>query len=157
MCTSAKRNCRTCCVSVALVSVFDGTTFPCDCTKLSAGVFYKVVYIGHTRDDSETVGRALRCYNYCFAWVHSSYRTSSTTQSAECSVDWCIVRWWRQENVCKKGWNCDILGAVAPYAARNNHTPLRGEQQATILWSAEMWEKRWILAEIYDILQNPIK
>ena len=23
---------------------------------------------------------------------------------------------------------CDILGAVAPYAARNNHTPLRGEQ-----------------------------
>ena len=28
---------------------------------------------------------------------------------------------------------CDIMGAVAPYAARNNHTPLRGEQQATIL------------------------
>lgn len=23
---------------------------------------------------------------------------------------------------------CDILGAVVPYAARNNHTPLRGEQ-----------------------------
>ena len=33
---------------------------------------------------------------------------------------------------------CDILGAVAPCAARNNHTPLRGEQQATILWSAKM-------------------
>ena len=33
---------------------------------------------------------------------------------------------------------CDILGAVAPCAARNNHTPLRGEQQATILCSAEM-------------------
>lgn len=31
--------------------------------------------------------KTLRCYNYCFAWVHSSYRTSSTTQSAECSVD----------------------------------------------------------------------
>lgn len=27
---------------------------------------------------------------------------------------------------------------IAPYAARNNHTPLRGEQQAMILWSAEM-------------------
>ena len=27
---------------------------------------------------------------------------------------------------------CDILGAVAPYAALNTHTPLRGEQQATI-------------------------
>lgn len=26
-------------------------------------------------------------YNYCFAWVHFSYRTSSTTQSAECLVD----------------------------------------------------------------------
>jgi len=24
-------------------------------------------------------------------------------------------------------------GAVAPYAARMNHTPLRGEQQATVL------------------------
>ena len=29
---------------------------------------------------------------------------------------------------------CDIMGAVAPYAARNNHTPLRGEQQATIYY-----------------------
>ena len=29
------------------------------------------------------------------------------------------------------------MGAVAPSAARNNHTPLRGEQQATILWSAK--------------------
>ena len=29
-------------------------------------------------------------------------------------------------------WTCDILGAVAPYAARDNHTPLRGEQQAAI-------------------------
>ena len=28
---------------------------------------------------------------------------------------------------------CDILGVEAPYAALNNHTPLRGEQQATIL------------------------
>lgn len=27
---------------------------------------------------------------------------------------------------------------VAPYAARNNHTPLRSEQQATISWSAKM-------------------
>ena len=27
---------------------------------------------------------------------------------------------------------CDILGAVAPYAALINHTLLRGEQQATI-------------------------
>ena len=27
----------------------------------------------------------------------------------------------------------DLLGSEAPYAARNNHTPLRGEQQATIL------------------------
>ena len=26
----------------------------------------------------------LRCYNYCFAWVHFSYQTSSITQSAEC-------------------------------------------------------------------------
>jgi len=25
------------------------------------------------------------------------------------------------------------MGAVAPHAARNNHTPLRGEQQVTIL------------------------
>ena len=30
------------------------------------------------------------------------------------------------------------MGAVAPYAARNNHTPLRGEQQATIYYD------RWI-------------
>ena len=29
-------------------------------------------------------------------------------------------------------------GAVAPYAARMNHTPLRGEQQATSIWTAEM-------------------
>ena len=28
--------------------------------------------------------------------------------------------------------------AVAPYAARMNHTSLRGEQQATVLWLAEM-------------------
>ena len=27
---------------------------------------------------------------------------------------------------------CDIMGAEAPYAALNNHTPLRDEQQATI-------------------------
>ena len=33
-----------------------------------------------------------------------------------------------------KRQNCDILGAEAPYAARNNHTPLRGEQQATIYY-----------------------
>ena len=33
---------------------------------------------------------------------------------------------------------CDILGADAPYAALISHTPLRGEQQATILWSAKM-------------------
>lgn len=30
---------------------------------------------------------------------------------------------------------------IAPYAARNNHTPLRGEQQATVLWLAKC-EKR---------------
>ena len=29
---------------------------------------------------------------------------------------------------------CDILRAETPYAARNNHTPLRGEQQATIYY-----------------------
>ena len=55
---SAERKCRTCCVSVTFISVFDGTSFSGDRTKLSAGVFYQVVYIGHTRDDSETVGRA---------------------------------------------------------------------------------------------------
>lgn len=55
---SAERKCRTCCVSVTFISVFDGTSFSGDRTKLSAGVFYQVVYIGHTRDNSETVGRA---------------------------------------------------------------------------------------------------
>lgn len=55
---SAERKCRICCVSVTFISVFDGTSFSGDRTKLSAGVFYKVVYIGHTRGDSETVGRA---------------------------------------------------------------------------------------------------
>lgn len=55
--TSAERKCRICCVSVTFISVFDGTSFSGDRTKLSAGVFYKVVYIGHTRGDSETVGR----------------------------------------------------------------------------------------------------
>ena len=40
--------------------------------------------------------------------------------------------------MCIRDRTCDILGAVAPCAARNNHTPLRGEQQATILCSAEM-------------------
>ena len=28
--------------------------------------------------------KAVHEYNYCFAWVHSSYQTSSITQSAEC-------------------------------------------------------------------------
>lgn len=29
-------------------------------------------------------------------------------------------------------------GAEAPYAARMNHTPLRGEQQGTSIWTAKM-------------------
>ena len=37
---------------------------------------------------------------------------------------------------------CDIMGAVAPYAARNNHTPLRGEQQATIYYDRRRCEKK---------------
>ena len=40
---------------------------------------------------------------------------------------------------------CDIMGAVAPYAARNNHTPLRGEQQATIYYDRRRCEKRNLL------------
>ena len=36
---------------------------------------------------------------------------------------------------------CDIMGAVAPYVARNNHTPLRGEQQATIYYDWRRCEK----------------
>lgn len=34
---SAERKCRTCCVSVTFISVFDGTSFSGDRTKLSAG------------------------------------------------------------------------------------------------------------------------
>ncbi len=36
---------------------------------------------------------------------------------------------------------CDILGAVATYAALINHTPLRGEQQATIYYGRRRCEK----------------
>ena len=36
------------------------------------------------------------------------------------------------------------MGAVAPYATRNNHTPLRGEQQATIYYDWRRCEKDWI-------------
>ena len=35
-------------------------------------------------------------------------------------------------NISKKNIN-KTRGAEAPYAARMNHTPLRGEQQATVL------------------------
>ena len=33
------------------------------------------------------------------------------------------------------------MGTVAPYATRNNHTPLRGEQQATIYYDWRRCEK----------------
>ena len=43
-------------------------------------------------------------------------------------------------NISKKIIN-KTRGAEAPYAARMNHKPLRGEQQATVLWLDEMWRK----------------
>ena len=58
--------------------------------------------------------------------INISKEIINKTRGAEAPY---VVRIYRK----RRRRESSILGAEAPYVARMNHTPLRGEQQATVL------------------------